>query len=385
MLQARLNNLIERHKSKKAMAVVEPVIEPELRSSNTSNLPSHRTMSISMIASLISRNHADVRKVAHDIIVAQKFHTLPQLVSREEIDRKVLDNNETLLFVGFRDLPKKRFHPEIDAETRAKNFKTGNDYLVNGILGPALYAVQAIRDPKAKDNDESAIQHAYEEAVEYSKTQNKKGVVLRMTLKSDARVITYYDFMKLLQLNNAQIKAELQNYPGFATYLNIFLNTPTLIAIAQGYDAITQIPDGSVVILNRGALRIQKTNATAKNAMYAQVQMEIDAELQEEKEKQEAAEKKKREQEKRNRDLAKRQVEQQKKAQEDAQLHPKLQTQKSSRLWHFDSDVIARVVNDNTLTTSEKNEIIDFISLYNQSSESTKEMLSERLKEMLSL
>lgn len=384
MLQARLHNLLERHKNKKAV-VTETVVNVELRSSNVSNPPMHRSMSISMIASLIRNNHADVRKVAQDIIVAQKFNTLPQLVSREEIDRKVLNDNETLLFVGFRDLSKKRFHPEIDAETRAKNFKTGDDYLVNGIIGPAIYAVQAIRDPKAKDNDESAIMHAYEEAVEYSKTQNKKGIVLRMTLKSDARTITYREFLSLLQLNSAQIKAELQNYPGFATFLNIFLNTPTLIAIAQGYDAITQIPDGSVVVLNRGALRIQKTNATTKNAMYAQVQMEIDAEIQEEKAKQEAADKKKREQEKRQREAAARQVAQQKKIEEENQLHPKVQSQKSARLWHFDSDVVARVVNDSSLSVSEKNEIIEFISLYNQSSESTKEMLSERLKEMLYL
>jgi hypothetical protein len=385
MLQARIKNLLERHKNKAAVSVAQPTETVALRSSNISNQPVHRTMSISMIASLIHKNHADVRSVANDIIAAQKFNTLPQLVSREEIDRKVLDSNETLLFVGFRDLSKKRFHPEIDATTRAKNFRLGDDYLVNGILGPAVYAVQAIRDPKAKDNDESAIQHAYEEAVEYSKTENKKGVVLRMTLKADARVITYTDFIKLLQVNNAQIRAELGNYPGYDLYLNIFLNTPTLVAIAQGYDAITQIPDGSVVILNRGALRIQKTNATSKNAMYAQVQMEIDAALQEEKEKQEAAEKKKREQLKRQREAEQRQQMQQKKIEEEKQLHPQLQKQKSTRLWHFDSDVIARVVNDYTLTTDEKNEIIDFISLYNQSSESTKEMLSEQLKEMLSL
>jgi hypothetical protein len=389
MLQARIKNLIERNKNKNkdVIAADNSAEMTLLRSSNVSNQPMHRTMSISMIASLIYKNHADVRSVANDIIVAQKFNTLPQLVSREEIDRKVLDDNETLLFVGFRDLPKKRFHSAIDAETRAKNFKLGTDYLVNGILGPAVYAVQAIRDPKAKDNDESAIQHAYEEAVEYSKTQNKKGIVLRMTLKSDARVITYIDFMKLLQVNNAQIRAELDNYLGFEKYLNIFLNTPSLIAIAQGYDAIVQIPDGSVVILNRGALRIQKTNATSKNAMYAQVQMEIDAKIQEEKEKQEAAEKKKREQLKRQRELQARQQEQQKKIEEEKQMHPQLQaqSQKSARLWYFDSDVVARVVNNSTLTTSEKNEIIDFISLYNQSSESTKEMLSKRLKEMLSL
>lgn len=381
MIHARLNKLMERNKGK------SPVEKQENfnlnRSSNVSNQPTHRTMSISMIASLIYQNHTDVRSVANKIVETQKFNTLPQLVSREEIDRKVLNDNETLLFIGFRDLPKKRFQPEIDAETRAKNFKSGTDYLVNGILGPAVYAVQAIRDPKTKDNDESAIQNAYEEAVEYSKTQNKKGVVLRMTLKSDARIITYFDFLKLLQVNNAQIRAELDNYSGFSQYLNIFLNTPTLVAIAQGYDAITQIPDGSVVVLNRGALRIQKTNATSKNAMYAQVQMEIDAERQEEKEKQEAAEKKKREQLKRQRESDLRQREQQKKLEAENELHPKLQSQKEHKLWTFDSDVIARVVNSHTLSLKEKNEIIDFISLYNQSSESTKEVLSERLKEML--
>jgi hypothetical protein len=387
ILHARLNNVISRQKSKAAVTTITTVVTamPEVRSSNTSNQAVHKTMSISMIASLIQGLQADVRKVAERIIQTQKFHTLPQLVSREEIDRKVLDDGETLLFVGIRDLPKRRYHNELKSEERAKNLKTGEDYLVNGILGPAIYAVQAIRDPKAKDNDEAAIMHAYEQAVEYSRTQNNKGVVLRMSLKADARTITYNDFLKILSVNSAQIKSELRNYPSFSTYLNVFLNTPTLIAIAQGYDAIVNIPDGSVIILNRGALRIQKTNATSKNAMYAQIQMEIDAELQAEREKKEAAEKKKKEQEKNARDQEKKIAMQKKQQEEVSNLHPQLQAKKSSNTWSFDSDIISRVVNDNSLSQSEKSEIVQFVSLYNQSSESVKQDLSEQLKEMLGL
>ena len=218
-IQTRLYKISERHKDTTATMIVAvaPVVTKmnELRSSNTVNEPKHRTMSIAFIASQIKGLSQDVRKVAQNIIEMQKFHTLPQLVSREEIDRKVLDSNETLLFLGLRDLPNKKYHKEIAASDRAKELKTGNNYLVNGILGPALYAVQAIRDLNAKDNDEESIMRAYNQALEYSKSENKKGVVLRMTLKSDARTITYSDFLRLLVVNNAQIKGDLENHPGF--------------------------------------------------------------------------------------------------------------------------------------------------------------------------
>jgi hypothetical protein len=338
-------------------------------------------MSISMIASLIKGLQSDVRKVAQSIIESQKFDTLPQLVSREEIDRKVLDSNELLLFVGLRDLPKKKYHAEIDASIRAKNFKTGSDYLVNGILGPAIYAVQAVRDPKAKDNDEAAIMYAYNQALEYSKTDKKKGVVLRMTLKADARTISYEEFLRQLILNNTQITADMKNNIGFQPYLNVFLNTPSLVAIAQGYDAITNIPDGTVVILNRGALRVQKTNATTKNSMYAQVMIEVEAELAKEREKKEAAEKKKKEQEKKLR-------EQEKKIQLQKQLEQKPndeqpKVEKSFNLFSFGQDLVETLVQRDDLSTSEKNEILGFISLYNSASPDIKETLSYQLKEML--
>ncbi len=396
-IKARLNNLLERKKAVTVVATataITPVITiiPDLRSSSASNQPKHRTMSISMIASLIRDCQSDVRKVAANIIETQKFNTLPQLVSREEIDRKVLDNNEKLLFIGLRDLSKRKYHPEIAATDRAKNMRTGFDYLVNGILGPAIYAVEARRDPKAKDNDEESILYAYNQALEYSKTNDKKGVVLRMTLKADARVISYYEFLKLLKLNNTQIRGDLSNNPGFAQYLNLFLNTPTLVAIAQGYDAIVNIPDGSVVILNRGALRIQKTNATVKNAMYAQVMIEIEAELQKEREKKEAAEKKKKEQEKRQREQEKKIAEKKLVNQENETL-PTVEKSferkilrspaYANELFTFDNNLIEQVILRQDLNQSEKNEILEFVVAYNSADDGNKEMLSYQLKAML--
>lgn len=388
LIKARLNNLLER---KKAVAVVAtataitPIVTiiPDLRSSSASNQPKHRTMSISMIASLISECENDVRKTAEKIISTQNFNTLPQLVSREEIDRKVLDNNEILLFVGIRDLPKKKYHPEISATERVKNMKTGFDYLVNGILGPGIYTVQALRNPKAKDNDEEAIMYAYNQALEYSKSDKKKGVVLRMCLKSDARTITYQEFLGLLKVNNTQINAELHNHPNFSQYLNVFLNTPTLVAIAQGYDAITNIPDGTVVILNRGSLRIQKTNATSKNAMYAQVMIEVEAELEKEREKKEAAEKKKREQEKKEREKLKK-IEEKKKLQEqEVDINKQEETKKEHNLFMFSDDIYDNLMNRSDLSVEEKNEIMNFISIYNTTSGDTKHQLSTQLKGML--
>lgn len=385
-IQARLNNLLERKKAVTVVATataITPVVTiiPDLRSSSASNQPKHRTMSISMIASLIRDCQSDVRKVAANIIESQKFNTLPQLVSREEIDRKVLDNNEKLLFVGLRDLSKRKYNPEISASDRAKNMRTGFDYLVNGILGPAIYAVEARRDAKAKDNDEEAILYAYNQALEYSKTNDKKGVVLRMTLKSDARVISYYEFLKLLKLNNTQIRGDLANNPGFAQYLNLFLNTPTLVAIAQGYDAIVDIPDGSVIILNRGALRIQKTNATVKNAMYAQVMIEVEAELQKEREKKEAAEKKKKEQEKRQREQEKKLAEKKLLSQENEAMS---KVEKSFELFSFDNNLIEQIILRQDLDQSEKNEILEFVVAYNSTDNHNKEILSHQLKAMLS-
>lgn len=395
IINARLNNLLQR---KKAVAVIATayeapvIISTLLRSSNASNQSVHRTMSISMIASLIKGLQSDVRLVAEKIIETQKFHTLPQLVSREEIDRKVLDDNELLLFVGLRDLPKKKYHPEIDASVRTKNFKTDSGYLVNGILGPAIYAVQAVRDPKAKDNDEAAIMYAYNQALEYSKTDKKKGVVLRMTLKSDARTISYRDFLKQLILNNTQITADMQNNIGFQPYLNVFLNTPSLVAIAQGYDAITNIPDGTVVILNRGALRVQKTNATSKNSMYAQVMIEVEAELAKEREKKEAADKKKKEQEKRQREQEKKIAEKKLLNQENNVL-PEVEKSFERRilqassydtnLFAFDNNLIEQIISRQDLNQSEKNEILEFIVAYNSIDNENKEMLSQQLKAML--
>jgi hypothetical protein len=261
--------------------------------------------------------------------------------------------------------------------------KTGFDYLVNGILGPAIYTVQAMRDPKAKDNDEEAIMFAYNQALEYSKSDKKKGVVLRMSLKADARTITYQDFLSLLKVNNTQIAAELQNHPNFSQHLNVFLNTPTLVAIAQGYDAITNIPDGTVVILNRGALRIQKTNATSKNAMYAQVMIEVEAELQKEREKKEAAEKKKRDQEKKERDRLKKIEEKQKLQNQEVESDDQEQTKKEHNLFSFSDDVYDNLMTRSDLSVEEKNEIMNFISVYNSTSGDMKHQLSTQLKGML--
>lgn len=396
-LTLRLSRLKERHKNSvvTTVALVTPVANDmfELRSSSSVNQPVHRTMSISFIASQIQNLSADVRKVAQNIIEMQKFHTLPQLVSREEIDRKVLDNNEILLFLGIRDLPKKKYHDAVSASERANALKTGKDYLVNGILGPALYAVQAIRDPKAKDNDEEAILHAYNQALEYSKSENKKGVVLRMTLKSDARTITYRDFLKLLAMNNAQIKADLQSDANFTNYMNVFLNTPTLVAIAQGYDAITMIPDGTVIVLNRGALRIQKTNATTRNSMYAQVMVEVEKQEAIEREKKDKEEKKKKEQLRKQREqekklqMAERQQkidEKKAKVVENVTVSDTVETTKSSDFISFDDDIYRILSDRDDITESEKIEIISFVHQYNSADAQTQRALSVQLKEMMS-
>lgn len=396
LLKARLNNLLERKKqiSIPISAISPVVIEVnELRSSGTSNPPNHSSMSISMIASLIKNSHADVRIVAQKITETQGFNTFPQLVSREEIDRKVLNDNELLLFVGLRDLPKTKFHAEFSSNDRVKDIKNGNNYLVNGILGPAIYAVQAIRDPKAKDNDEEAIMYAYKQAEEYSKSDNKKGSVLRMCLKADARVISYYNFLQLLTMNNAQIKGELQNHPGFTPYLNLFLNTPTLVAMAQGYDAITQIPDGTVVILNRGALRIQKTNANSRNAMYAQIMAEIEKEEEIAKEKKKIEDKKKSEKKARQLEQEKRSAANKKEDRilldsndsEDDGKDKKSISTKSYNLWQFDANIVHETIENKELTVSEKQEILNFVSQYNNAPESLRRNISEQLKEMLSI
>lgn len=386
-LTMRMKTLQSRQKQEVVTTtIVTPIANNmfELRSSSIVNKPVHRTMSISLIASQIQSLSADVRKVAQNIIEMQKFHTLPQLVSREEIDRKVLDDNEILLFLGVRDLPKKKYHNAIPASDRANALKTGADYLVNGILGPALYAVQAIRNPNAKDNDEEAIMYAYNQAVEYSKSDNKKGIVLRMTLKSDARTITYSDFLKLLAMNNAQIRADLQNDLYFSQYLNVFLNTPTLVAIAQGYDAITMIPDGTVVVLNRGALRIQKTNATTRNSMYAQVMVEVEKQEEIEKEKKAKEEQKRKEQLRKQREQEKKlQLEEQKKKLENASVDV-VQKTKSESIISFGDDIYRILSNRNDITESEKMEIISFVNQYNTADKETQRALSVQLKEIMS-
>jgi len=402
-LTSRLQKLQDRQRVSTAKATIAvPIIQEvnpvvvnnvfDLRSSNMVNQPTYKTMSISFIASQIKNLSADVRLVAQKIIEIQKFHTLPQLVSREEIDRKVLDDNELLLFVGVRDLPKKKYHAAISASDRVKSIKTGNDYLVNGILGPALYTVQAVRDPKAKDNDEAAIMHAYNQALEYSKTDNKKGVVLRMTLKNDARIITYQDFLKLLAINSAQIKAELRNDEEYNYFVNVFLNTPTLVAIAQGYDAITMIPDGTVVILNRGALRIQKTNATTRNSMYAQVMAVVEEQEAIEREKKAKEEEKKKIQLRKEQEQEKKlQMEERKQAlaekkQQQSQVvvsDNTPQKTKSLSVFTFDDDVHRVLLDREDITDAEKMEIISFIHQYKSVDYETQQVISRQLKEMI--
>lgn len=377
------------------ISAISPVVieVTELRSSGYSNPPVHASMSISMIASLIQNSQADVRAVAQKIIESQKFNTLPQLVSREEIDRKVLNDNELLLFVGVRDLGKTKYHNEISSADRVKNLKTGDNFLVNGILGPAIYAVQAMREPKSKDNDEEAIMYAYKQAEEYSKSDGKKGSVLRMSLKADARVISYYNFLKLLSMNNAQIKGELQNHPGFVSYLNLFLNTPTLVAIAQGYDAITQIPDGTVVILNRGALRIQKTNATSRNAMYAQVMAEVEKEEEAARQKKETEEKKKKDQQKKMLRQQEKKTGQEKEDRilldstnaKDENQKQKSLSLKSYDIWQFDANILHQTLKSDDLTIGEKQEILEFISQYNNAEESVRKNTSKQLKDIFSI
>lgn len=401
-LTSRLQKLQEKRVSTAKANVVVPIMQEtnpvvvnnvfDLRSSNVVNKPTFKTMSISFIASQIKNMSADVRLVAQKIIEIQKFHTLPQLVSREEIDRKVLDDDELLLFVGVRDLPKKKYHAAMFASDRVKSIKTGDDYLVNGILGPALYAVQAIRDPKAKDNDEAAIMHAYNQALEYSKTDAKKGVVLRMTLKNDARTITYQDFLKLLAINSAQIKADLRNDDEYNYFINVFLNTPTLVAIAQGYDAITMIPDGTVVILNRGALRIQKTNATTRNSMYAQVMAVIEEQEAFEREKKAKEEEKKKMQLRKEREQEKKlQMEERKQAlAEKKQQQPQVvvskepEKTKSLNVFTFDDDVHRVLLDREDITDVEKMEIISFIHQYKSADYETQKVISCQLKEIIS-
>lgn len=370
-INTKISYLIQRQKSNTKKYTTN--LYDDLRSSNHSNQALHKTMSISMLATLIKNHYFDVRKVAQEIISTQKYNTLPQLVSREEIDRKVLNENEILLFLGLRDLPEKKFHKAIDANERAKEIKQGSDFLVNGILGPAIYAVQAVRNPKAKDNDEKAILHAYNQAVLYSQSNGKKGVVLRMTLKSDARTISYADFLTLIKINNAQIHAELKNYIEFSKYLNVFLNTPSLLAIAQGYDAIINIPDGSVIVLNRGALRIQKTNATSKNAMYAQIMIEVEEKIEKEKIK-------KIEQQKRENTLAQKRKLQQNQLNQNNEMS---NSEKSYIEYITPQEIIGRMNNDNNLNEFEKAEIIAFAKQYQYMSPNEKFLITQTLKGLL--
>jgi flagellar biosynthesis GTPase FlhF len=144
--------------------------------------------------------------------------------------------------------------------------------------------------------------------------------------------------------------------------------------------------------LNRGALRIQKTNATVKNAMYAQVMIEVEAELQKEREKKEAAEKKKKEQEKRQREQEKKLAEKKLVNQENETLptveksfERKILRSPSyaNELFTFDNNLIEQVILRQDLNQSEKNEILEFVVAYNSADDGNKEMLSYQLKAML--
>jgi glycyl-tRNA synthetase alpha subunit len=156
------------------------------------------------------------------------------------------------------------------------------------------------------------------------------------------------------------------------------------VAIAQGYDAITMIPDGTIVILNRGALRIQKTNANARNSMYAQIMMEVDKQAEIDKEKKDKEEKKRKEQLRKQQEQEKKLSLDQKKAKLE-QTHPALpqKTTKSYDVIAFDSDIFSVLSSRHDISNTEKMEIINFIQQYNDTDGETKRMLSVQLKEIM--
>ena len=157
---------------------------------------------------------------------AQGFDGLPHIVSKQEMDNYIASGEQEL----FRGLDSYGVQGKT-GEDLAQQFRSGDMYVGKGIFGNGIYV--------AYSSDKY-------DAQEYSGVEIE-GAIVRLSLKKDAKVISYD---KLLEKKNKDV---LKAY--------IELEDPGHYAAFKGYDVIdvgaTKNRPKYMVVLNRTALRVQ--------------------------------------------------------------------------------------------------------------------------------
>lgn len=175
------------------------------------------------------------------LLTAQGYGGLPEVVSREEMDRRV-GAGWPEMWRGVSD------SQHGTAAENAEQYRSGKLYPGSGIFGNGTYAAV---DPK------TALGYA---DGEIGRDFHTTPGVIRIALRPDARVIDFDELVELYPHLNRGVRQDQRGA----------LDDPGRLATALGYDAIAAQPrnanyrDGRVmyyVILNRTAVVVQEAQA----------------------------------------------------------------------------------------------------------------------------
>ena len=207
--------------------------------------------------------HGDI--VLQDMAKEVGFHKKPTLLSKEEMDAYIQQGNREL----FRGIGGRQG----EAETYVEQFKTGEYFAGKGVYGNGIYTAYG------EDGMEVAKQFAG--GVEKN--------VLRISLKKDAKIISYDALIEMQKLEFTALQDEeralrrkarreadrIYDETGDDDKVEMFLNEaakkweemeryrrvladPGRYALYKGYDAIDIPSSRFMVVLNRGKVFVQK-------------------------------------------------------------------------------------------------------------------------------
>jgi hypothetical protein len=195
-------------------------------------------------------DHQDVKLKAID--EERGFNGKPHVVSAAEMDKYIADGEQEL----FRGIPQ-RHHAEA--------YRTGDHFVGQGISGNGTYTayapkgekiVQTLMDGTIVKETKRTRSDAIDEASDYT---SSNGVVMRMTLKKDAKVVKFTDVMKR-QFDILETPEYKNASPQAQQNIRAMVSDAGKWAALHGYDAIDVGYPAHMVVLNRTAVRVQSTN-----------------------------------------------------------------------------------------------------------------------------
>lgn len=221
--------------------------------------------------------------VLHDIMQKQGFYSPANLYTKEQMDDFVAAGEREL----WRGVSDKKFADQW-VKSQGTDAYTGlgvhgNGIYTEGLKGNFLDEVDTAFKQALNEYEETfrgradmrarALEHAIlvteqkvgtQTAISYSGGLGGNGAITRMTLRSDAKVISTHDLKLEMEREFDHLRELAQTDKNVS--FPVYRKDPGEWAAANGYDAIIKNFDSGadyVVVLNRSALRIQNAYFTA--------------------------------------------------------------------------------------------------------------------------